>query len=276
MTRHARDPFRRRGRVGNLSVTALLALLPFVLVNFAAGCGETPPTSTGIQTERAPTTRTYSTDPVDTGLLLRDTSEIIRARIADGSGVHFTSEAFGHIDGAPVSSVGEGDMANAGRVKMKMRYTMFNQSSQMELIAVGGTTYTRPLNGIWQTSGRGFTAPDLESLVNYLDFTRASRNFGQETLGNGRKTYHVQLDVDSTLAMEEAKKRTSDPATQNTLEAMKGAALTVDLWIGWDDQLVYQEKVTVSGAGGTTASESTYIYSRWGQPVDITRPCEAC
>lgn len=257
-------------------LNALLVLMVFVVLLMAAsGCGDSAPTVTGVQTEKPVTTKTYSTDPVDTGLLLRDTSETIQTMTAADAGVHFTMEKYDSTAGASKYSLGEGDMA-AGRAKMKTRNSIGGEPTKAELIAVGGQTYTRTESGIWQASSQGLIAPELESLVDYLDLARSSRNFGQETLGDGRKTFHVQVDVDSTLAFESAKKRTNDPATQLSLEAMKSAALTVDLWIGWDDQLVYQQKTVVTGTLDMPGSETTYLYSKWGEPVDITRPCEAC
>lgn len=259
---------------GNRLLAIITALA--ILIALSPGCGGSAETTTGALTEKLTTTRTHGTDPIDTGLLLSDTSELIQATTSADQGVHFTFERYETAaNGSSVYSWGDGDMA-AGSVNMVIRNNVGGEPHEIDLIATEGQTYTRPLSGAWQASSLGLIAPDVDTLVNYLDFARSSRNFGQESLVGNIKTYHVQVDVDSTLAIEAAKKRTRDPAVLVSLEAMKGAQLAVDLWIGWDNNIVYQEKVVIGATPGVNGSETTYQYSDWGKPVSIARPCEAC
>lgn len=255
-----------------LAITTALAML----ISLSAGCGGSPETTTGALTEKLTTTKIHGTDPIDTGLLLSDTSELIQATTSADKGVHFTFEKYETTGGgATVYNWGNGDMA-AGSVNMVIRNSVGGEPHEIDLIATAGQTYTQPASGAWQASSLGLIAPDVDTLVNYLDFARSSRNFGQESLVGNIKTYHVQVDVDSTLAIEAAKKRTRDPAALVSLEAMKGVQLSVDLWIGWDNNLVYQEKVVIGATPDVTGSETTYQYSDWGKPVSIARPCDAC
>jgi hypothetical protein len=256
-----------------LAATALVVLLSLLV----AGCGEeaAPVAETQTVTE---TRTTIGSSPEDTGRLMTAASEALQALSRQSLGVHFTLEStIGGTHGSFFAS-GEGDMAFPDRVNLNMRQIIpGNQPVEAELIMILGTVYTKSQStgGIWRTTDGGFIPPDPMSIKEYMDFARSSRNFGQESLLGGRKTIHIQVDVDTVLEAEEARKRTDDPAMLQTLEDLKNSAVTVDFWIGVDDFLIYQQITKVTESSGS-ASETRFVYSNWGRPVDIQPPCEEC
>lgn len=256
---------------------AIVSALLFIAATFLPSCGS------GSATGPAPTTTTTRTSAYDvsaeaTRRLLQDTSDALTVIADDNSGVHFISESTSVVSGTYTGSRGEGDMVFPDRVRMDITTVTGNTQEQIELIAANGLVFTRSntTGGAWQTSSRGYLPPDPQSVRGYIDFARGSRNFGHESLPDGRKTYHLQLDVDTALAAQEAKKHTQDPAQQVAIEATRESATTVDLWIGIDDLLVYQEIVNTTNTTSGVTTNINFSFSRWGEAVQITRPCESC
>ncbi|MHB0867240.1 MAG: hypothetical protein ACYC6B_05805 [Thermoleophilia bacterium] len=256
---------------------AIISTLLFIAATFLSSCGA------GSVTAPAPTTTTtrtsvYDISAVATRRLLQDTGDTLTVIANDKGGVHFISESTSVASGTYTGSRGEGDMVFPDRVRMDITTMSGDTQEQIELIAVNGLVFSRSdtTGGAWQTSSRGYLPPDPQSIRGYIDFARGSRNFGQESLPDGRKTYHLQLDVDTALAAQEAKKHTRDPAQQVAIEATRESATTVDLWIGIDDLLVYQEIVNITNMTSGVTTNINFTFSRWGEAVQITRPCEPC
>lgn len=259
------------------AATAIISVFLFMTATFFTSCGNeivTTPTRTGTATR----TRAYDVTPESTRQLLKDTGDALAEKTSGSRGVHFTTESTGMVSSTFAASRGEGDMVFPDRVRMDIRTLAGDKQEQIELIAVSGLVYTRSAasGDVWQTSSQGYLPPDPQSISSYMDFARSSRNFGQESLRDGRKTYHIQVDVDTALAAQEAKKHTQDPAQQVAIEATRGSATTVDLWIGADDLLIYQEKVNITNTVNGVTTETSFSFSRWGETVQITRPCEPC
>ena len=256
----------------------IIFIVTLVLLQ-AAGCGDDR-TVTVSQPEGLEDAmpRIYDTSPESAGQLLRDTSTIVKANTETDRGVHFVMDSRTTIGGQTIVSQGEGDMVFPDRVRMITRNYVGAQEIPVEVIAISGKLYTRSdaTGGVWKSSGGEVTAPDPQSITGLLDFARSSRNYGEETLSGNRKAYHVQLTVDTSLAADEAKKRNADPATIQALEATRNSSVTVDLWIGVNDLLIYQEKVLVSNPSTGLNSEQDFIFSSWGPPIEIVKPCEAC
>ncbi len=244
------------------------------LVCVAAGCGgasqTTPPRPAAAATTGAVT---YSNSPEDAGRLLKDTSSAVKAKVSPDLGVHFIMDSTSTVAGKSADSQAEGDMVFPNRIKMTSQTLTGGQQAKVDLIMVNGQVYTRPGSGPWQAAATSTAKPpDPAMLTSYLDFARSSRFFGQESLKGGLKTYHVQIDVDTALAAEEAEKNAGAPALKQSLEATKSATVTVDLWIGIDDHLIYQENVKTVNAGQGSSSELQFRFSSWGEPVQIKEP----
>lgn len=220
----------------------------------------------------------YDTSPESTGQLLRDTSATLGKNTTANMGVHFVMDSRTTISGRTIVSRGEGDMVFPDRVRMTTQNYTDAQPVPVEVIVVSGRTYTRSAatGEVWKSSGTGVSAPDPQSITSLLDFARSSRNFGEESLSGNRKTYHIQLDVDASLAADEAKKQNTDPALIQALESTRNSSVTVDLWIGTNDLLIYQERVMISNTASDLKSEETFIFSDWGKAVEIVKPCESC
>ncbi|MFA6001107.1 MAG: LppX_LprAFG lipoprotein [Thermoleophilia bacterium] len=261
------------------SAKLIVVSLAAALLLYAPGCGDDR-TVTVSQPEGLEDAmpRVYDTSPESTGQLIRDTSTTVKANSSENMGVHFIMDSRTAIGDTTIVSRGEGDMVFPDRVKMTTQNYTDAQSIPVEVIVVGGKIYTRSTatNQIWKSSGSGVSAPDPKSITSLFDFARSSRNFGEESLPGNRKTYHVQLDVDAALAADEAKKQNSDPALIQALEATRNASITVDLWIGTNDLLVYQERVVVSNPATALKSDQTFMFSGWGKSVEIVKPCESC
>ena len=261
------------------SAKFIVVSLTAALLIYASGCGDDR-TVTVSQPEGLENAmpRIYDTSPESTGQLLRDTSATVKRNTSANLGVHFVMDSRTTIGGKTIVSRGEGDMVFPDRVKMTTQNYTDAQSIPVEVIVISGKTYTRSAatNGMWKSSGAGVSAPDLQSITSLLDYARSSRNFGEESLSGNRKTYHIQLDVDAALAADEAKKQNSDPALIQALEATRNSSVTVDLWIGTKDLLIYQERVVISNQATDLKSEQNFIFSGWGMPVEIVKPCESC
>jgi hypothetical protein len=226
------------------------------------------------QPEQAPPTRTYSTSPESTSELLRDASQSVRLKTPGNKGVHFTVLTTGSVSGPAAGSRGEGDMVFPDAVKMVTRDYLTPEPVETEVIVTGGQTFIRSeaTGGAWKAGESPSLPPDPRLITGYLDFTRSSRNFGQETLSAGRKTYHVQVDVDMPLMAESLIKDTSDPQQLKELEAMKSSVVTVDYWIDTSDRLIYQMLVKSSSLPQGKNLEQNFVYSNWGEPVEIVKP----
>ncbi len=260
-------------------------ILPFVLLLSAAalalpgaGCGgggEQTSTSPPVASQES---KTYSDNPESVSRLLKDTSATLGREVSAGAGVHFTMDSTTTVAGQTVVSSGEGDMVFPTPLKMTTRNYTGGPSSPpvpVDVIMTGGVVYTRTAGGAWQSSQTA-QAPDPGIVSTYLDYARSSQFLGQETLGNGRKTYHVQVNVDTALAAEKAKQQTSDPVLQKSLEDTKSSTVTLDLWLGVDDQLIYQEKINVNNPATGLSSNLNFIFANWGETVSIEKPCAAC
>lgn len=256
-----------------LSAPAGLLLLGALL--FAAGCGGETATVT-VSTPPPPGTKTYGKTPEAASELIRDTSSIVRTRTVANSGVHFKLEMSTTVSGQVIISQGEGDMIFPDRTKMTLSTYTSGQPVSMEVIAIEGKVYTKQAGGNWSSVATGFSMAEPQNLTGFLDYARSSRIVGEEILRGGRKTYHIQVDIDSYIAAEEAKKGTSDPVKIQELEKTKAATVTVDFWIGVDDLLIYQELVKTSNPATALSSSQTFIFSDWGETVLIEKPCADC
>lgn len=230
------------------------------------------------QPDQAPPTRTYSTSPESTSELLRDTSQAVKVKTAANLGVHFTVQSTGAIAGQAAGTRGEGEILFPEKVRMVTREYLSPEPANTDVIVTGGQTYIRSeaTGGVWKTGTSPSLPPDPQLITGYLDFARGSRNFGQETLSDGRKTYHVQVDVDMPLLATALMKTTTDPAQLKKFEDMKTAVVTVDFWIDADSRLIHQMLVKSSNQPHGQNLEQNYNFSNWGEAFEIVRPCEAC
>lgn len=257
-----------------------LALVMTALAMALTGCGDERETVTNPiwQPDPLQPLKTYSTSPESTSELLKDTSDAVKVKSPSHEAVHFTLVSTTTGGGKSESIRAEGDFAYPDGVRMTQRDYLTADAAPVEVIAIGGDVYSRSsaTAGAWQKGNIEPPPPDPQSIANYLDFARSSRNFGEETLGDGRKTWHVQVDVDSKMLVDEAMKRTTDQAALQALESDRSAAVTVDFWIGADDRVPYQMLVKVSNPVSGSTREQEFVFSDWRQYLELTRPCESC
>ncbi|MDO8736567.1 MAG: hypothetical protein Q7K29_05725 [Thermoleophilia bacterium] len=243
------------------------------------GCGDPETkTSTATRTDEAPPARTYSTSPESTSELLRDASQAVKARTASNLGVHFSLQSTGAVGGQADGSRSEGDMVFPDKVQMVTRNYLTPEPVNTDVTVIDGKTYIRSeaTAGVWKTGVSPSLPPDPQLITGYLDFARSSRNFGQESLVGGRKTYHVQVDVDMPLLATSLTRNTTDAVQLAEYEDMKTAVVTVDYWIDADDRLIYQMLVKSVNQPQGQNLDQNFSFSNWGEAIDIVRPCEAC
>lgn len=230
------------------------------------------------QPDQAPPARTYSTSPESTSELLRDASQAVKAKTAANLGVHFTEQSTGALDGQAAGSRAEGDILFPDRVQMVTRNYLTAAPVSTDVIVTGGQTFIRSeaTGGAWKTGDSPSLPPDPQLITGYLDFARSSRNFGQETLSDGKRTYHVQVDVDMPQLATGLMKATNDPEQLREIEAMKTVVVTVDFWINADSRLIDQMLVKSSNQQQGQNLEQKFIFSDWGKAFEIVRPCEDC
>lgn len=256
----------------------ILAVCLTAAAILAAGCNERETRTYPIwRPDAAPPAKVYSTSPESTSELLKDSSDAIRTTYPSTEGVHFTLESLTTGAATPLSWSAEGDMNFPDRVKMTAKSFLTAGQLTEEVVDTGGQTYVRSgPDDAWHSGTPRLPAPDPQFIANYLDFTRSSRNFGQESLAGGQKTWHVQVDVDMAMLASEALNRTTDQAEAERLESMKSATVTVDFWIGNDDRLPYQMVVkTLDPASGQT-EQQTFSFSSWKEHAAIAKPCVDC
>ncbi|MHB8858234.1 MAG: LolA-like protein [Thermoleophilia bacterium] len=256
--------------------TMLAALLAAAAI-LTAGCNERETRTYPIwQPDAVPPAKIYSTSPESTSELLKDSSDAIRAMYPSTEGVHFTLDAQTTGAATPLSWRAEGDMNFPDRVKMTTKSFLAAGQVAEEVIDTGGQAYVRSgPDDAWHGGTPQLPAPDPQFIANYLDFSRSSRNFGQESLA-GQNTWHVQVDVDMAMLASEALNRTTDQSEAQRLESMKSDTVTVDFWIGNDDRLPYQMVVkTLDPSTGQTAQQ-TFVFSSWKEHAAIARPCVDC
>jgi hypothetical protein len=257
-----------------------LALVMTALAMALTGCGDDRETVTQPiwRPDLPPPLKSYSTSPESTSELLKDTSEAVKAKSPSHEAVHFTLASSTTVGGKSESVRAEGDFAFPDGVRMTQRDYLAADAAPVEVIAIGGDIYSRSsaTAGAWRKGNTEPPPPEPQSIANYLDFARSSRNFGEETLGDGRKTWHVQVDVDSKMLVDEAMKRTTDQAALQALEFNRSAAVTVDFWIGSVDRVPYQMLVKVSNPVSGSTREQEFVFSDWRQYLELTRPCESC
>ena len=269
--------------MGNLSLRILspvvLLILLVLLAAGGAGCGDervvTISQPEGLENTQ---TRIYDTSPESTAQLLQDAGAVIETNTAPGRSVHFVMDSRTAGGGEPVVSKAEGDMVFPDRVKMTVQNYSGSKPVPVEVVSISDKVYSRSeaSNWIWSSVGGIPPVASPQSITKLIDYARSSRNFGEESLAGNRKTYHVQLDIDTALAADEARKQNADPATIKVLEAWRTSRMTVDLWLGISDLIIYQEKIQVSNPAAGSTSDQNYIFSAWGLPVEINKPCEAC
>ncbi|MBI5870145.1 MAG: hypothetical protein HZB44_04195 [Actinobacteria bacterium] len=258
----------------------LLIIFSLMLsVTAAAGCNDRETRTYPIwQPDQAPPTRTYSTSPESTSELLRDASQAVKVKTAANLGVHFTGQTTGSIDGQAASSRAEGDILFPDKVQMVTRDYLNAAPASTDVIVTDGQTFIRSeaTGGAWKTGASPSLPPEAQMITSYLDFARSSRNFGQETLSDGKKTYHVQVDVDMPLLATGLMKTTNDPAQLKEFEALKSAVVTVDFWINADSRLIDQMLIKSSSQQRGENLEQKFVFSDWGKALEIVRPCDNC
>lgn len=262
-----------------LNVSLLLVILSLLLsLTAVTGCNDREIKTYPIwQPEQAPPTRTYSTSPESTSELLRDASQAVKVKTGGNLGVHFTEQTTGAIEGQVAGSRAEGDILfHPDKVQMVTRDYLTASPVSTDVIVTGDQTFIRSeaTGGAWITGASPSLPPDPRLITSYLDFARSSRNFGQETLSDGRKTYHVQVDVDMLLLATGLMKNTNDPGQLEELEALKAAVVTADFWINADSRLI--DQMLVKSSNQQQNLEQKFIFTDWGKTFDIVKPCEDC
>lgn len=257
----------------------LLAVVLALIMALSAGCNERETRTFPIwQPDLQPPAKTYTATPESTSELLKDSSDAVKAKYPSNEGVHFTLESLTSGQGLPSSWRAEGDMNFPDRVKMTTRNFLSSEPVSEDVIDLDGQVYIRSdaTGGVWRGGASQLPVPDPRSIADYLDFTRSSRNFGQETLPSGQKTWHVQVDVDTGMLAAAAVNRTTGQEDAQRLDSMKSGSVSVDFWIGNDDRLPYQMVVKTSRPDTPQTVQQTFIFSNWKEHAPIARPCVDC
>ncbi len=255
----------------------IAAVIAAAIAGLTSGCGgdETRTAVNGLSDQR---TVTYSTSPESTSRLLKDASDAIKAMSAAGKGVRFQMDALSSDGSRGTSVCAQGEMAGPDKLRMTTRDFPAAEPVETEVIVLAGKAYSR-LSGdgnAWHGGFNGAKPPDPQHLAAFMDYTRSSHNFGQETLPGGRKAWHIQMDVDMTMLTEDELRSTTEPARAAELEAATSTVVTADYWIGEDDLLPYQATIKASNKISRQSTEQNLIFSNWGELFEIAKPCEAC
>jgi len=258
-------------------ILLLHVLIAVAIVTAFAGCGD-PASDTSTAPPAAKTAKTYSTSPASTSELLKDASDAIRTGYDAGTGVHFKLDTTTNAGGGQSDYFrSEGDMRFPAGVSMTSNNYLSPQPVFVDSILVDGKIYFRTAGGEWKSGAANPSPPDPRMIAEYLDYTRSSTNFGRETLKDGRATWHVQVDVDmALLAHRLADENASDPELARAYQTLRTAVVRADYWIGAEDQLPYQMLVRYSNPDTGVTQEQKFVFSEWGETVEIDKPCENC
>lgn len=181
---------------------------------------------------------------------------------------HFALDQVG--GGTPITmgiemTKASGDVIKPDKIQTTISATALGAVVEVKMVTVGGTTkMTNPLSGQWETLSDQFKvlavfdpASGIAAVIKGLANPTALQD---ETVG-GTLCYHLKGTI------------TSDVLSPITGAAAKGVPIATEVWIGKQDFLVQQVKLT----GKVTDTEKegivrTLTFSNFNQNINITLP----
>ena len=206
--------------------------------------------------------------------------------------MHYTITGAISASGEVQEIDGEGDILLPDRERVKMGMA----GETVEIVCIGDKQYFKSSEAVeWQVYEPGSESQSLPvepmDTLGYLQSVAAVTQLSDETVA-GVMCGHYQsvIDVAQHLAtMEAAVTERADAEMQQgwqmVRERLEDASVTVEVWIGKEDHLVYQEKLDMktyftppTPAHGppaeriTITSTATIRFSKFNQPLEIEPP----
>jgi len=237
--------------------------------------------------------QTYTNSPDSVIQLLKDSEAAVKAASDNGMGVHIYEKSYFSIEGEATIFESEGDIMLPDRAKLtaeihlpkrEQPYGWDGGPLTVQAIQIGSTLYLKPsFSNTWSVfqiekeSDPVVSDVDLEA-INFYDYIKSSSNLGLETMPNGNKAYHVEIEIDTPKLIEKIKSVMKPDKVEkygSDLDKMKSSVVTSDTWIGADNLLVYQAFYKIDNVDLQLSCDDAFRLSNWGEVVDISPPVDA-
>jgi hypothetical protein len=196
--------------------------------------------------------------------ILNKTSESMQAV----NSFHFALDQVG--GGTPITmgiemTKASGDIVKPDKIQTTISATAMGAVVEVKMVTVGGTTMmTNPLSGKWEVLSDQFkilAVFDPASGIAAITKSLANPTALQDESVGGTLCYHLKGTI------------SSDTLSPITGAAAKGVAIATEVWVGKEDFLVRQVKLT----GKVTDTEKegivrTLAFSNFNQNVNISLP----
>ena len=205
-----------------------------------------------------------SSAPLTAAQIIGDSSEKMQAV----NSFHFALDQTG--GGTPIAmgiemTKADGDVVRPDKLKMTISGTVSGMSLEVQIVTVGGVIYmTNPLSGKWEVPPAEFnvlSAFDPNTFIVNVMKDIASLTKLNDEESAGVLCYHLSGAI------------SSDDLSAITGSSVKGVPINIEVWIGKDDLLVRNIKVT----GKITETEvqgiiRTLNFSNYNEVVSIELP----
>jgi hypothetical protein len=202
--------------------------------------------------------------PLTAAQIIGDSSEKMQAV----NSFHFALDQTG--GGTPIAmgiemTKADGDVVRPDKLKMTISGTVSGMSLEVQIVTVGGVIYmTNPLTGKWEVPPAEFnvlSAFDPNTFIANVMKDIASLTKLNDEESAGVLCYHLSGAI------------SSDDLSAITGSSVKGVPINIEVWIGKDDLLVRNIKVT----GKITETEvqgiiRTLNFSNYNEVVSIELP----
>ena len=221
---------------------------------------------------------------------------------ADDASTQALGAAAGLLSNLGIKASGTGVMQvidptkNLANVKMDINTEAMGQKIVVQTITISGTTWTRlGADGTWTKADASTAVTTAKSETNvdpgnmFMAFDSATNvKWLDDNPLNGQPTHHLSFQIDpaklNLAGMIQGSQ--NGKATPDQIKAiMNDMTLKGEAWLGADDLLPRQEKVTMGwvmplpGGTGTNANlkvgmDTTMVFDKINQPVDIKPPAQ--
>jgi hypothetical protein len=271
---------------------------------YGTGTTGAPPSSSAAAAEQtnsqsAPTPgdgakpRNYNDSPESVTQLLKDSSAAMESASDNRQGVHVVEKSFFSLEGESTLVDSEGDVMLPDRAMLDAEIHLPKRQQpvgwnggpiMVKVIVIGNTLYLKPsFCNCWsefdmsKDSDQLVSDVDLEA-IHFYDYMKTSTNLGQETLADGTRVYHVQVEIDAPKLIDKIES-IIDPAKRQKygpeFDKLKSSVINNDIWIGTDNLLVYQAVSKMYNIELQIDADDSFRLSNWGEVVDISAPTDA-
>jgi hypothetical protein len=249
-----------------LAIRILLVVLVFLLAG-CSGLGN----QAGEAEQTLPPTQAPTATPQPTPIT-QEVEDILSASAAamqQVNSMQFTIETTVEAVGQSITSTGQGALQNPDNLYMKL--DILGNTVEFLILGAegsyiklpGATEFTEMTQNDIATLGE---PPDIKAQMDMGKFASRSSLQGEETL-NGIPTYVISFDLDMPRYLAD------NPDSSGMLDAANASGVG-KMWIGKDDDLLYQMTMEIKSASETlpVGITNTFTFFGFNEPVEIPQP----